>query len=111
MATMTRTAFPRQLQEGLNTVFGMEYEAHATEYDKIFGEARTSGKAYEEDVIMSGLGGGQVTGEGAAVQYDSGNEGWSVRYVHVKVAKAFAITQEAIDDNLYGDLGAKYAKS
>lgn len=111
MAAMNRSSFPRQLQEGLNTVFGLEYDSHDTEYDKIFGEPHTSSKAYEEDVIMMGLGGGQVTGEGAPVMYDAGVEGWTARYVHAKVTKAFAITEEALDDNLYGDLGAKYAKS
>lgn len=111
MAAMNRNSFPRQLEEGLNAIFGMEYDSHETQYDKIFGEARTSGKAWEEDVLMMGLGGAQVVGEGAPVMYDAGAEGWSTRYIHVKIAHAFAITEEAIDDNLYGDLGAKYSRS
>lgn len=111
MAAMVRSNFAKQLQEGLNAVFGMTYDDFETQYDKIFGPAETSNKAYEEDVLMMGLGGGVETGEGAPVVYDAGQEGWVARYTHKKITKAFAITQEAIDDNLYGDLGAKYAKS
>jgi hypothetical protein len=107
---MTRQQFARQLQDGLNTVFGMSYNEWDSVYDKIFSVV-TSDKAYEEDVLLVGLGGGSVKAEGAAVVYDSGQEAWTSRYSHVTTAKAFAITEEAIEDGRYGDIGAKYVKS
>jgi hypothetical protein len=107
---MNRALFRKELQEGLNAVFGLEYDRYEEQWTKIF-EVKTSGKAYEEQVIRSGLGGGAVKAEGAAVQYDQGAEGWTARYMHVTVALAFAITEEAREDNLYGDLGADYSRS
>lgn len=110
MATMTRQQFAKQLQDGLNTVFGLSYDDFETQYDKIFA-VHQSEKAYEEDVLMMGLGGAVVKGEGAAIQYDNGAEGWVSRYQHSTIALAFAITEEAVEDNRYGDLGAKYSRA
>lgn len=110
MTTMTRSLFKKQLQRGLNAVFGMEYERHPEQWRQLF-EVSNSDKAYEEDVLMVGLGAAQVKGEGAPVAYDAGAEAWTARYVHETVALAFAITQEAVEDGLYGDLGAKFARS
>lgn len=107
---MNRALFAKQLQDGLNTVFGMAYDDFETQYDKIF-KTYNSDKAFEEDVIMSGLGGAAVKPEGAAIQYDQGAEGWVARYQHVTIALAFAITEEAIEDGRYGDLGAKYSRA
>ena len=107
---MTRAQFAKQLQDGLNTVFGMKYDEWEPQWNKIF-KTYTSAKAYEEDVLMVGLGGAVVKAEGSGVTYDSGHEGWVARYQHVTTAKAFAITEEAVDDGRYGDLGAKFSRA
>jgi hypothetical protein len=110
MATMTRSQFAKQLQDGLNTIFGMAYDSFEEQYVDIF-ETHSSDKAYEEDVLMVGLGGAVVKGEGAAITYDSGAEGWVARYQHSTISLAFAITEEAVEDGRYGDLGSKYSKA
>lgn len=107
---MNRAQFRKELQEGLNAVFGLEYERYEEQWKNIY-EVKSSSKAYEEQVIRSGLGGGQVKAEGAAISYDQGAEGWVARYTHVTITHAFAITEEAREDNLYGDLGADYSRS
>lgn len=108
MAAMTRAQFAKQLQDGLNTVFGMNYDEWAPQWPEIF-TTYNSQKAFEEDVLMVGLGGAVVKPEGAGVTYDAGHEGWVARYQHVTTALAFAITEEAVEDGRYGDLGAKYS--
>jgi hypothetical protein len=108
--TINSSANRKQLQEGLNTVFGLAYKEHKTQYTEIF-DTETSSKKYEEDVIMSGFGAAQTKGEGAPVAYDSGQEAWVARYQHITVALAFSLTKEAEEDGLYGSLGGKYAKS
>lgn len=107
---MNRAQFKKQLQEGLNTVFGLEYKRYPEEWRAIF-DVETSGKAYEEDVLMSGFGAAPVKAEGAGVAYDAGAEEWTARYTHETIALAFAITEEAEEDGLYGALGAKYSKA
>lgn len=107
---MNRAQFGKQMQDGLNTVFGMAYDDFETQYDKIF-ETHNSEKAFEEDVLMVGLGGAVVKGEGTGVTYDAGSEGWVARYTHSTIALAFAITEEAVEDGRYGDLGAKYSRA
>jgi hypothetical protein len=107
---MNRSQFRKQLQLGLNTVFGQEYKRYPEEWKEIFDQS-TSEKAYEEDVLMTGLGAAQIKKEGAAVSYDEGSEAWVARYYHVEVALAFAITETAVEDGLYGDLGAKFSKA
>jgi hypothetical protein len=105
---MTRAQFAKQLQDGLNTVFGMAYDDFPVQWKEIF-TTHNSEKAFEEDVLMVGLGGAVVKPEGAGVSYDSGHEGWVARYQHITTALAFAITEEAVEDGRYGDLGAKYS--
>lgn len=105
---MNRAQFARQLQEGLNTVFGLEYARHPEEWKAIF-QIETSRKAYEEDVLNQGFGAAPVKAEGAGVAYDSGSELWARRYTHETVALAFAITEEAEEDGLYGSLGRRYS--
>lgn len=107
---MNRQQFAKQLQDGLNTVFGMEYKRYPEQYTSIF-ETHTSAKAYEEDVLMVGLGGAVVKPEGNAVSYDQGYEGWVARYQHSTIALAFAITQEAVEDGRYGDIGKKFSSA
>lgn len=110
MPTMTRAQFAKQLQDGLNTVFGMAYDDFSTSYDKCF-DVVNSSKAYEEDVLMAGLGGAVVKAEGSNITYDSGAEVWTARYQHDTIALAFAITEEAVEDGRYGDIGRKYSQS
>lgn len=107
---MNRTDFRRQLQEGLNTVFGLEYQQYPEEWRDIF-DVETSAKAYEEDVLMVGLGAAPVKPEGTAIQYDDGGESYVARYNHETVALGFAITEEAEEDGLYGSVGQKMARS
>ena len=108
--TMNRAKFRKQLQEGLNTVFGMEYKRYPEEWRQLF-DVENSKKAFEEDVLMVGLAGARVKPEGGGVSYDEGAEAWVARYHHETIALAFAITEEAEEDGLYGALGAKYSKA
>lgn len=110
MAIMNRARFRKQLQEGLNTVFGLEYKSYEQEWRPMF-TVEGSTKAYEEDQLLAGLAGAPVKPEGAPVAYDSGGEAYTSRYVHETIALAFALTEEAEEDNLYGSLGQKYSKA
>ena len=110
MAIMTRAQFKKQLQRGLNTVFGLEYKQYREEWRECF-RVENSVKAFEEGVIESGFGVAPIKQEGAAVEYDFGEEGWRARFTHSTIALAFAITEEAEEDGLYGSLGAKYSKA
>jgi len=107
---MNRQQFKKQLQRGLNVVFGLEYKRYPEEWRAIF-DVSSSDKAYEEDVLVVGLGPAAVKPEGRSVAYDEGGESWTARYVHETIALAFAITEEAMEDNLYMSLGAKYARA
>ncbi len=107
---MNRAQFARELQEGLNAVFGLEYKRHPDLWRALF-EIENSRKAYEEDVLVSGFGAAPVKNEGAGVAYDSAQEVWASRYVHETIALAFAITEEAEEDNLYMTLGRKYSRA
>ncbi len=110
MAIMNRARFRKQLQEGLNTVFGMEYRRYNQEWRPIY-SVENSQKAYEEDVLLAGLAGAPVKPEGAPVSYDSGGEAFTARYVHETIALAFSLTEEAEEDNLYGSIGSKYSRA
>jgi hypothetical protein len=107
---MTRAQFAKQLQQGLNTVWGLEYRSHPEEWRKVF-QVENSNKAFEEDQLVTGFGAAVVKPEGSAITYDEANEAWTSRYTHESIALAFALTEEAIDDNLYMQLGSKYAKA
>ncbi|HET6443747.1 MAG TPA: Mu-like prophage major head subunit gpT family protein [candidate division Zixibacteria bacterium] len=107
---MPRASFPKGLEEGLNTLFGLSYKAFPTQYTGIF-EHNTSKKAFEEDVLMEGFGEAPEKSEGGAVSYDTANEVWTKRYTHKTYALAFALTQEAEEDHLYMSLGRKYVKA
>jgi len=110
MAIMNRARFRKELQEGLNTVFGLEYKRYEQEWRPIF-DVENSTKAYEEDVLLAGLAGAPVKPEGAPVTYDQGGEAFVSRYVHETIALAFSLTEEAEEDNLYGSIGNKYSKA
>lgn len=106
---MNRSDFRRQLQEGLNAVFGMDYDRYQEEWRDGF-DVETSQKAFEEDVLMYGLGEAPVKNEGDAIQYDEGAESYTARYNHETIALGFAITEEAEEDGLYGSIGQKMSK-
>ena len=107
---LNRALFTKQLNLGLNTVFGMEYDRYPEQWRSLY-STEQSMKAFEEDVQMIGFGAAPTKAEGAMISYDSGREGFVSRYVHETVALAFAITEEAEEDGLYGSLGAKYARA
>jgi len=110
MAVMNRAKFAKELQEGLDSVFGLDYDSHDEEWRGCF-EVQNSKKAFEEDVLVSGFGAAPVKAEGSSVAFDEASEAWTSRYTHETIALQFAITEEAIEDNLYMSMGAKYAKA
>lgn len=108
---INRAQIKKQLQEGLNAVFGLEYSRYPEQWRDIFESSNENSKAYVEDVLMTGFGAAPVKAEGSAVTYDTAAEGYVSRYVFETIALAFAITEEAIEDNLYGSLGQKLARA
>ena len=108
--SMNRATFRKQLQEGLNTVYGLEYKRYVDEWKHIF-SIEHSTKAFEEDVLLAGLGPAFVKPEGGSVTYDQGGEAYTSRYQHETISLAFSITEEAEEDNLYGSIGAKYSRA
>lgn len=110
MAVMTRAQFAKSLQDGLNAHFGLEYDEWPEEYSQVF-DVEDSQKAFEEDVLMVGLGYASEKAEGGEYASDSGQEGWTKRYTHREVALSFDITEVAIEDNRYMKLGSKYSRA
>lgn len=105
---MNRATFPKGLQEGLNTWFGITYNKYQPQWPDLY-EVNKTKKAWEEDVMAYGLGLAGVKEEGTPVTYSSGGEAWNKIYRIQTVALAFAITQEALEDHLYGDLGKEFS--
>ncbi|RJQ53486.1 MAG: hypothetical protein C4521_07510 [Actinobacteria bacterium] len=110
MAIMTRAQFAKSLQDGLNAHFGLEYSDYPEEFSRVF-DVETSEKAYEEDVLLVGFGYASEKAEGGEYAEDQGQEGWTKRYTHRIVALSFQVTEEAIEDNRYMSLGAKYSRA
>lgn len=108
---INRAAIRKQLQEGLNVVFGLERAQYPDQWKEFLTLETESKKAFVEDVLMTGFGAAAVKAEGAGVQYDEATEGWVSRYVFETIALAFAITEEALEDDLYKTLGTKMVKS
>lgn len=106
---INRAAIRKQLEEGLNAIFGETYRNLPEEWPMVF-DRETSSKAFEEDVLMSGFGAAQIKAEGGGVAYDDPMEGWSARYTHDTIALAVSITEEAIEDNQYGSLVPRFGK-
>ena len=107
---INRAQLVKELVPGLNALFGLEYARYADEHTMIF-DTESSDRAYEEEVMLSGFGEAAVKGEGAAVKYDTAQETWTARYVHNTVALAFSLTEEAMEDNLYDTLSARYTRA
>ena len=107
---ISRSQLLKELLPGLNALFGMEYERYPEEHKAIF-ETETSERSFEEETKLSGFGSAPVKGEGAAIAYDNAQEAWTARYNHETIALGFSITEEAIEDNLYDSLSARYTKA
>jgi len=107
---ITRSQLLKELEPGLNALFGMEYDRYDNEHAEIF-DTETSDRAFEEEVMLSGFGQAPVKGEGSAISYDTAGEAFTARYTHNTVALAFAITEEAVEDNLYDKLSARYTRA
>jgi hypothetical protein len=107
---ISRSQLLKELLPGLNALFGMEYEKYPEEHKAIF-ETETSERSFEEETKLSGFGTAPVKGEGASIAYDNAQEAWTARYNHETIALGFSITEEAIEDNLYDSLSARYTKA
>ena len=107
---ISRAQLAKELEPGLNALFGMEYSRYENEHAEIF-DTEASDRAFEEEVLIVGFGNARDKSEGQSVGYDSASEGFTARYTHETVALAFALTEEAVEDNLYDRLGARYTKA
>ena len=107
---ISRAQLLKELLPGLNALFGMEYARYGEEHKEIY-ETETSERSFEEEVKLSGFSAAPVKNEGSAIAYDNAQEAWSTRYNHETIALGFSITEEAVEDNLYDSLSARYTKS
>jgi len=107
---ISRQQLAKELEPGLNALFGLEYANYENQHLEIF-DTENSDRAFEEEVMLSGFANAAVKSEGAAVTFDSAQEAFTSRYTHETVALAFAITEEAIEDNLYDTIATRYTKA
>jgi len=107
---INRAQLAKELEPGLNALFGMEYSRYENEHAEIF-DQETSDRAFEEEVMLMGFGEAGVKQEGSAVQFDTATESFTARYTHETIALAFSLTEEAVEDNLYDTLSARYTRS
>ena len=107
---ISRAQLAKELEPGLNALFGMEYQRYENEHAEIY-DTVSSDRAFEEDVLLVGFGNAPTKVEGQGVSFDTASESYSARYTHETIALAFALTEEAIEDNLYDRLGARYTKA
>ena len=107
---ISRSQLVKELEPGLNALFGLEYKRYDSEHEEIFVK-ETSDRAFEEEVMLSGFGNAAIKAEGSGVNYDQAQETFTARYTHNTIALAFAITEEAIEDNLYDRLASRYTKA
>jgi len=107
---ISRSQLVKELEPGLNALFGLEYKRYENQHAEIYTN-ENSDRAFEEEVMLSGFANAQVKGEGSGVSFDSAQETFTARYTHETVALAFAITEEAIEDNLYDRLASRYTKA
>ena len=107
---ISRAQLVKELEPGLNALFGLEYRQYADETKEIF-DTESSDRAFEEEVMLSGFGNAAVKPEGQGIQFDDAQETFTARYTNETIALAFAITEEAIEDNLYDRLASRYTKA
>lgn len=107
---ISRAQLLKELLPGLNALFGLEYGKYENEHSEIY-ETENSDRSFEEETKLSGFGAAPVKPEGQAISYDNAQESYTARYVHETVAMGFSITEEAMEDNLYDSLSARYTKA
>ena len=107
---ISRAQALKELLPGLNALFGLEYAKYENEHAEIY-ETESSERSFEEEVKLSGFGAAPVKPEGSAISYDNAQESFTARYNHETVAMGFSITEEAMEDNLYDSLSARYTKA
>jgi hypothetical protein len=107
---ISRAQLVKELEPGLNALFGLEYKNYANEHSQIF-DTENSDRAFEEEVMLAGFANASVKPEGSSINYDSAQETFTARYTHETLALAFSITEEAIEDNLYDRLASRYTKA
>jgi hypothetical protein len=107
---ISRSQLLKELLPGLNALFGLEYKKYGEEHKEIY-ETESSDRSFEEETKLSGFGTAPVKAEGASIAYDNAQEAWTARYTHETIAMGFAITEEAVEDNLYDSLSSRYTKA
>jgi hypothetical protein len=107
---ISRAQLVKELEPGLNALFGLEYKNYENQHAEIY-NVESSDRAFEEEVMLSGFGEAPVKNEGAGVAYDQAQEVYTARYTHETIALAFSLTEEAMEDNLYDRLAARYTKA
>ena len=107
---ISRQQLAKELEPGLNALFGLEYKNYENKHAEIY-DTENSDRAFEEEVMLSGFDKAAVKSEGAAVVYDSAQETYTARYQHETIALAFSITEEAVEDNLYDKISTRYTKA
>jgi len=107
---ISRAQLLKELLPGLNALFGLEYNKYGEEHKEIF-DTETSERSFEEETKLSGFSAAPVKNEGSAIAYDNAQEAWTARYQHETIALGFSLTEEAIEDNLYDSLSARYTKA
>jgi hypothetical protein len=107
---ISRAQLLKELLPGLNALFGMEYARYGEQHKEIY-ESETSERSFEEETKLAGFGAAPVKNEGSAIAYDNAQEAFTARYTHETIALGFSITEEAVEDNLYDSLSARYTKA
>jgi hypothetical protein len=107
---ISRAQLLKELLPGLNALFGLEYKRYGEEHKEIY-ETETSERSFEEETKLSGFSAAPVKNEGTAIAYDNAQEAWTARYNHQTIALGFSLTEEAVEDNLYDTLSARYTKA
>jgi hypothetical protein len=107
---ISRAQLLKELLPGLNALFGLEYARYGEEHKEIY-DTETSERSFEEETKLSGFSAAPVKAEGSAIAYDNGQEAWTARFNHETIALGFSITEEAMEDNLYDSLSARYTKA
>ena len=107
---ISRAQLLKELLPGLNALFGLEYARYGEEHKEIY-ETETSERSFEEETKLSGFSAAPVKAEGQAIAYDNAQEAWTARYNHETIAMGFALTEEAVEDNLYDSLSSRYTKA
>ena len=107
---ISRAQLLKELLPGLNALFGMEYQRYGEEHKEIY-ETESSERSFEEELKLSGFGAAPVKDEGSAITYDTAQESFVARYTHETIGLGFSITEEAMEDNLYVSVSARYTKA